>query len=352
MREILMRPVFRVRDESYSWGDVVMAAALWGDWDRTRDEARAGLACLHSYRVAGRSLPDAEIEDAAVEFRYAHELVAAEEAEAWLTSWGLTATQWMEYIRRAVMRQKLASRIPELVARHPISDDELASASGAEAICSGLLSRLAPKLAARAAMHDRIRAARQNGGPLFPERAVAEIVESIPWPAVGLDEERLLASSRKVAVAELALREFRAEALTPRALADQISSHHLEWIRVAYQTLAYPAEAMAREALLCVREDGMGFEELARDSGVAELREELHWIGELKGALHAALLGARAGDVVGPFAKGNTHTLHRLTMKRLPTAEDEEVRGRAERSILTRALAAELQERVKWLITL
>lgn len=352
MRELLQRPVFRVRDQTYSWEDVAVAGALWGDWERVREDARAGLACLRAFREAGRALPDAEIEDAAVEFRYAHEMVSAQEAEEWLQRWALGASEWMDYIRRSVLRRKLATRIPDLLARQPIRDDEVAAAAAVEAICSGFFLRLAPKLAARAAVHERIRTERQNGAPLFPDEAVDGIAEAIPSTGLDVDPERGRASRRRVAALELALGELRETLLTPRALAEQVSAHHLEWIRVEYEALEYPAESMAREALLCVREDGMSFEELAGDSGVASLRADSAWVGELAGPLHAALLGARPGDVVGPFPAGRAHALYRLREKHLPSPDDAEVRSRAERSVLQRALAAELQHRVQWLITL
>jgi hypothetical protein len=169
---------------------------------------------------------------------------------------------------------------------------------------------------------------------------------------VDVDDATLDACATRLARTELALRDFRAAVITPRAVADQISAHHLEWIRVAYQTLIYPAEAMAREALLCVREDGMDFTDLAAATTVADLREDERWIGEVTGPVHAALLGARAGEVIGPFSIDGGHGLIRLTDKCLPSAEDEQVRSRAETAALQRALSNELQTRVHWLTTI
>lgn len=356
MREFFLKPVFQVRDDSYSWSDVALAAVVWGDWERLRREVREGLACLHSYRDSGRPLPGEEIDTAAANFRYERELISAQETEAWFARWGISASQWMGYIRRSVLRARLEDRLPELLARHPVPDAEIAAAAGVEAICSGMLTRLAPRLAARAAAYDNMRGAQQNGGPLYTDQDVAGARRGFPEDVrslgVDVDDATLDACATRIARAELALRDFRAAVITPRAVADQIAAHHLEWIRVAYQTLIYPAEAMAREALLCVREDGMDFADLAAATTVADLREDERWIGEVTGPIHAALLGARAGEVIGPFSIDGRHGLIRLTDKCLPSAEDDQVRSLAETAALQRALSNELQTRVHWLTTI
>lgn len=349
MLELLARPAFRVHDEVYTFADVALAAALWGDWDRLREDTRAGLCCLRSYRDAQRPLPEAEIDEAAVDFRYAHEMVTAQEAEAWLQQWGISAAEWMDAMRREVLRRKHQSRLGEIVATCPVDDDDVTAASGIDAVCSGLFTRLTPKLAARAALHNRIRSS--NGGPPADD-VIGGVERGIPIPQLPFDATRIVASRRRLAEMELSLQEFRAGALTPRSVADQIAAHHLDWIRVDYQVLSFPAEAMAREAVLCVREDGMSFESLAADTGVAQLRDETQWIGDVKGPMHGALLGARPGEIIGPIARGGNHEVYRLTTKRLPAASDAAVQERAERSIMHRALAAELNERVQWLTTL
>jgi hypothetical protein len=198
---------------------------------------------------------------------------------------------------------------------------------------------------------------KQNGGPLHTEDELASVLRELGLPdglttrGIDLDRDHLDAYSARLAGLELALRDFRTSVLTPRAVGEQIAAHHLDWIRVNYQSLVYPAEAMAREAILCVREDGMDFLELAATTDIADLRDEEHWIGEITGALHAALLGARPGDVVGPFSSSGGHALLRLTDKRLPSVDDEQVRTRAEQAALRRALTNELQARVRWIAT-
>ena len=356
MRELLQQTVFVVGEDAYCWADVALASIVWGDWDRLRQEVREGMASLRAVRESGRPMPEAEIAEAAADFRYERELISAQEAEAWFARWGLSAGAWMEFIRRSVIRSKHQSRLSEWLSGYPVDDADVAAAMGTEAVCSGLLTRLAPKFAARAAVYARMHAARENGHPLFSDE---ELAGAMPPPPAALraqglhlDEAYLAARSTRIAEIELALRAFRGEVVTPKAVGEQIAAHHLEWIRVGYQTLIYPAESMVREALLCVREDGMALSDLAAESDAAELRDEEHWIGEVTGPLHASLLGALPGEVLGPFSTTGGHALLRITSKRLPTVDDEQVRSRAEMAALRRALANELQTRVQWITEL
>jgi hypothetical protein len=85
-------PVFSVGDSRYDWADVLVAAHLRGDWAGLETQIRQGLACqraLDNDDETDEADPQA-VDAAATEFRYARDLVSAEEAEAWLAEHGLT----------------------------------------------------------------------------------------------------------------------------------------------------------------------------------------------------------------------------------------------------------------------
>jgi hypothetical protein len=107
MKALLEETVFSVGHADYRWDDVVLAAQVWGDWDRIRKRARAGVAFLSALEEQEDDrVSDDEMESAAEEFRYARDLISAEEMEDWLGRWGLTAETWMDWVRVSVLRQK------------------------------------------------------------------------------------------------------------------------------------------------------------------------------------------------------------------------------------------------------
>src|SRR5215212_11556164 len=94
----LEQAVFRVGGETYRWGDVLLASTLWGNWEALERETREGMACLRRARETGAPVPEREVQQAAADFRYARNLIAADEVIAWLERWGLGREEWMGYI--------------------------------------------------------------------------------------------------------------------------------------------------------------------------------------------------------------------------------------------------------------
>jgi hypothetical protein len=83
-------------------------------------------------------------------------------------------------------------------------------------------------------------------------------------------------------------------------MARRAQAERLERTRVAYERVGLRSPDAAREALLCVRVDGAGLAQVARRAGVpCEL--ERSTLGDVSGTLRAALLGAVAGEAVGPI---------------------------------------------------
>src|SRR3989304_2034802 len=146
------------------------ASSRWGAGPRLERQAQEGLACLKLLEANDEECDPDEVDAAADEFRYARDLLTAEETEAWLRRWGLTVDAWMDYIRRSILRQQRAAELPAIVAAHPVSPDEIAQAIHAEGACSGHFARFAQKLAGRAAVHER---GREQGAPRAPRQEPA-----------------------------------------------------------------------------------------------------------------------------------------------------------------------------------
>jgi len=355
LQALLDQPALTAGDHRYDWRHVVLAAALRGEWRAVEDAARAGLACDREAAQSTAAVLQPGAVDAALRsFRYAHGLVSAQQAHDWLARWQLGVDAWTAHFRRALLREAFARELTAVAGRHDaaVRADRraLAAAVHADALCSGALGRFAHGLAGRAATRARLES---EGAPpaAAPDPApVPARLHEMPAVLQGADDARLRAALDDVVAAEAAYERFAHEALTERAIEAQLAAHHLDWIAVSCRSLAFAgarAEDAAREAALCLREDGLDMVAVAAESRGA-LGGGDFYLDQVEPALRDRLLGARAGELLGPVSIGGEWHLYELREKRLPTGRDPAVRRRAREAALRSAVEREIVSRVRW----
>lgn len=317
----LERVCFSVGGEAYSWGDVVRAARLQGDWAEVENEVRAGLACRKRLDDMNEPMPDAqEIDRIAAEFRYARELVTAAEMHSWLAWCELDVDDWMEFILRSSLRARWASEIPEIVCRYPVSHGEVEDVALDEAICGGHLGRLATMLAQQAAI-DHWHLERGGEGDIHPTRDLAR--------------------------RDASLDRFREAALTEKVVRDCIAHHQLDWIRLHLNLATFSSASAAREAWLCVRHDGRRLSEVAAIAGT-ELVEATLYVEDAPAGWRDALVAALSGEILEPLPGRDGVTLVEVLEKVLPSDSDPALCRRAEDRVLAEAIELEVAARVVW----
>jgi hypothetical protein len=355
MQTLAGQRVFTVGQTSYVWEDLVLAGVLWGDWAALETRVRDGLACLARLDDLDAddedALDEADVEAAAAEFRYARDLVAAADLEAWLSRRGLSVDAWLDFIRRSLLLDRWADDLDEIRDEYELDADGVAEAVVCEALCCGLANDLAQRLAARAAVQARLSgeaagAAGPVAGamPTVDEDVLDRLLPELPRAA---RRERLVA----LVALEATWRRFAASVAPPQALRGVIVARRLEWVRVGAQAVQAPDADVAREIALCVRMDRRALDEVADEAGLRAESVEW-WLETVEEALRDLLVGAQPGDLVGPIAWKEGHLVLVVTGKRLPTEDDPDVRARAERALLARAVDREVTDRVTWHATL
>jgi len=323
MDVLLEQVVFSVGADPYRWEDVMMFAQLRGDWAVLEKRLREGFACLACLNDFDEELESTEVETAANEFRYERDLVTAAEAEAWLRQWHLSAEAWMEYVQRSLLRQKWAAQLAEIVARYPVGKKFIKENLYAEAVCSGALARFARALAARvAAYHMAVKAG---------------------WIAAAPHVQ----AADKVALFENTYQRFCDRVVDSKGINNQIQLHHLEWIRFHCRSLSFPAEEVAREALLCARDEGMALEAVAANAKV-EIKDMKLYIEEVALPSQNRFLAAPKGAIIGPVEWEGSFALFVIDEKTLPSADDVDIVQRARQSLIRRTTQREIAARVKW----
>jgi len=353
MKEKLAEPVFAVAGRRYDWADVVLWARTWGGWADFVRVVRLGLACARRVEEGAEGLgPDeGEVEEAANEFRYDRSLLSAEEMDTWLVRSGLSAEAWMASMERAVLKRKWSDEAEMIATEFPVTDEEVEAALWCDGVCSGELTRYARELAARASVYARLREEAEG----FDDAIEAEVLgllasapEDTAETVPGFGPEACRAKVAHLARLEVALVRFSAEALTTRAIRDQISAHYLDWIRLDCHVASFPDEQMAREAALSVREDGLALSEVA-ELARATVDDARIYLDEAEPNLREHLLSAAKGDLVGPVPMDQEFLLVLVRDKVMPAEADPEIRRRVEHALIARLLAREVDARAQWL---
>jgi hypothetical protein len=353
LRRLARQSVFAVGQAGYSGAAVVLAAKCWRDWAGLEQETHEGIACVLHARASQENPSEEEVEAAADAFRDARGLQAALDAEHWLAQRQLTFDAWMKYMRRCVLRTKWVSRLQELVSQYPASQKRLNRNLRVVGMCSGHFARFARKLAGRAAVHERIRqqsATGDGGQNLEGERRVVILPSSLEAKnaqLLDLSQHELAQQGQQIADLESSFGQFRVQVLAPADVQNQVSSRHLDWIRIEARTLSFHEETAAREAATCVREDAEGLEAVAARVRTP-LRHECFYLEELDPDLQPAFLSACADDLIGPLPGGKEFKIDQIVKQVMPSVQDPDVRARAEQVLLEKAITFELQARVSW----
>ena len=284
-----------------------------------------------------------EVQSAARDFRYSHNLETAAATEAWLRRWRLSAEDWMRYIRRSLLRARCSESPAELAARYPATHAEVSRAAKATGVCGGHFNRFARKLAGRAALH----AARGDSEPDALPAGEVCVPGAERLALLHLSEDVCRDKVQALDRLEASFRRFRDQVVTPGAIKRFLASRHTDWVRVGCICLALPTELAAREAALCVREDGESLDDVA-----ARCRVPAHptsFFLEDVEPRHAPLfLSARPGQLVGPLEFQGEYRLFLVKEKALPSEEDAQIRGKAEAALMDRAVEQEISQRVRW----
>jgi hypothetical protein len=141
---------------------------------------------------------------------------------------------------------------------------------------------------------------------------------------------------RLVALAQ-AFAALTATATTQAKVTRAVTAHGLEWMTLACRTAVFISEDAAREAVLCVRDEGRDFAEVAAAAGV-DVDEARLVIEDLDPETQITLRSAEEGTLVGPLSFQGGLTLVWVARKSVPDAHDPAQRARASAWLLDAAI--------------
>jgi len=241
------------RGREYKARDLIDAALFRAELDSNWRQFLAGLEAEKRAEHQDLELDHDAIDDAAELFRYAHDLITAEETEQWLEARGLNLADFTDYFTRQHWRLTIDEKIE-------LPDIDLGSASPelrelftAELIFSdelyGLNRRLMWRLAALAATGEnnldpkKISAERRA---FFDRTKVAESKLNDWLSRVGRDENWL----NEMLAMEVAYQNLCEKALTSEARNKQLASLRMPLTQFEAEVIELESSEAAKEALL------------------------------------------------------------------------------------------------------
>jgi hypothetical protein len=346
------RVIFSRGEENFSARDVIDWAlalgglgALWTDFLRVVECDR----CANE-----QELDDDAVDEAAVAFRYRHDLITAEETERWLADRGLTLTEFGEYFARRYWAQNYDSEID-------IPDHSYSTATAEEKdlflvdlIVSDKLDRLAEEMSFRLASEAEEKA---NAGFREPTSAAADastmreqfvaregISDLGEWlERIGRDEKWLY----EILAAEEAFQRRSATIVDEKALERELLGMRLNLTRFELEIIEVDSRDAAAEVMACVRSDGMQMSEIAEESRYP-FRETEVMLEDLPPEQQQSFLSVRAGALLEPVAREDGFEVCRVKTRVDPSLSDARVRDSLREQISRRHFSELVSRHIDW----
>ena len=326
--------VFACGTHEYTARDAIDAATFRGELEERWRIFLRHVAAQERADELEVELDESAISAAAEEFRYRHDLITAEETEAWLAHRGLTFNDFSDYFARqyCLSALKESSSLEEI--EHVSADPELRDTFVTELILSGALDDMVVKLTWRLAAHcagkeltaDDIAAEKRR----FLERINIEPAGLTDWlEALGRDSQWF----DEMLTVEAAYRMHCDSLLVPEARSRELRALRLRLTRFEMEVIELESRDAAKEALFCVREDGMSMEEVATEGRYPYRRADL-FLEDLPADAQQKYLSVSQGNVLEPMPHGDGFELCRIIKKAEPRLEDPIVKSRVDQRLL------------------
>ncbi len=318
--------------------DAIHAAVFRGEIGPTWSEFLRRIKAEERADALELELDQDAIDSDAEAFRYQRDLITAEETEQWLAVRGLN----LDHLGDHLARQYWINAVNEAIEPGAIdllsAPPELRELFIAELILSGQLDLLTTELmwhlAALAAQANESVDTETNAAERqrFLDRTKITEAELSDWLSrLGRDAQWF----EETLAMEAAYRRRRETLLEPQARQKELATMRMPLTRFEAEVIQVESRDAAKEALFCIREDGMSMEEVAAEgrypyNNVSFLRQDV------PPDLQQRFLSVAVDDILEPVARGDGFELYRIVKKVEPQPDDPEVQLRIDRRLVER----------------
>ena len=335
-------------EREYNARDAIDAALFRGELESIWKEFLYKISAEARARELDLELDEDAIQEMAELFRYEHDLITAEETEHWLEQRALTLEDFSEYFALCHWRNvvenvsppdvDLLSASPELRDRFTI---ELIFSGELDILTKELIWRLAAQQAGSdsAVGPEEIEAEREQ----FLERLQLEPPKIKAWlNRIRRNEEWL----EECLQMEAAYQRMQSSVLNAQAEKKQLSMFRMSLTHFEAEVIELESLDAAREALLCIRQDGLSMEEVAGEARYPYRRISFRH-EDVPPELQQKFWSANPGDVLDPLRRGDGFELYRITSKAEPDLADPIVQERIQERLLEQHFSHLVREHVE-----
>jgi hypothetical protein len=320
--------------QEYTARDAIDAGIFRGEFEEKWQTFLRHLAAEGRADELELELDDSAISAAAEEFRYRHDLITAEETEAWLANRGLTFDNFSDYFARQYCVGTVDEGFSPEQIGYTSAAPELRDLFVAGLILSGALEdmtiKLMWRLAARCAGKEPTSEAISAEKRKFLHRISVEPAQLAHWlKESGRDSQWL----NEMLAIEAAYGAHCDTLLVPEARQRELMALRLHLTRFEIELIELESHDAAKEALFCVREDGMSMEEVATEGRYPYRRADL-LLEDLPAEAQQKYLSVPEGDLLEPMPHGDGFELCRVIKKVEPRLEDPSVKSRVDQRLL------------------
>jgi hypothetical protein len=320
--------------QEYTARDAIDAAIFRGELEEKWQTFLRHIAAEERADELELELDESAISAAADQFRYRHDLITAEETEIWLANRGLTFEDFSDYFARQFCASTLTEDFSPEEIDYAAAAPELRQLFIAELILSGALDEMIVKLmwrlAARCAGNEPGSEAIAAENRQLLRRVGIEPAQLSSWvEELGRDSAWL----NEMLVIEAAYATHRDSVLARDARERQLMALRLRLTRFEIERIELESHDAAKEALFCVREDGMSMEEVANEGGYPYRRAEF-LLEDIPADLQQKYLSISQGDLLEPIPHGDGFEVRRVIKKVEPRLEDPIVQSRVDQRLL------------------
>lgn len=320
-----------------------------GDWARFERRLTEGLCCAARADAEDLPPPDAAIDEAAAAFRYERDLISGSDMSEWLARVGVSTDDWTAYLTRDVLRLMWADELEDLLDRYPPSPRQLEAAAIAEGISSGLFDVFEASFAERAATAfdecPDLFASGHAGSLAHAESATRLVRQHAHWLTM-CPEAESVARLTWILDIDDAYRAASERLVGEEGLQHVIEGHRLDWVVVDMDTITFADEEAAREAILCVKEDGLSMQDVGALSHHPVTRDR-RFLEDMPAEHRDHLLSVELGRLIGPLPIDGRFQVAAVLARTTPTLDDEQVGQRARAALLEQAGRRAARDHVK-----